>query len=73
MERSKKATQLNMVHEELRDCNRCKLSQGRKNIVFGYSNRQADLIFVGEGPGADEYEQGLPFVGRAGKNLTEII
>ena len=69
----KKATQLLQVREELGDCTRCKLSQGRKNIVFGSGNPQADLVFVGEGPGADEEEQGLPFVGRAGKKLTEII
>ena len=69
----KKATQLLQVREELGDCTRCKLSQGRKNIVFGSGNPQADLVFVGEGPGADEDEQGLPFVGRAGKKLTEII
>jgi uracil-DNA glycosylase family 4 len=69
----KKVTQLLQVREELGDCTRCKLSQGRKNIVFGSGNPQADLVFVGEGPGADEDEQGLPFVGRAGKKLTEII
>ena len=69
----KKATQLLQVREELGDCTRCKLSQSRKNIVFGSGNPQADLVFVGEGPGADEDEQGLPFVGRAGKKLTEII
>ena len=61
------------VREELGDCTRCKLSQERKNIVFGSGNPKADLVFVGEGPGADEDEQGLPFVGRAGKKLTEII
>ena len=73
MASGKKATQLAQVHKELGDCTRCKLSQGRKNIVFGSGNPQADLVFVGEGPGADEDEQGLPFVGRAGKKLTEII
>ena len=69
----KKVTQLLQVREELGDCTRCKLSQGRKNIVFGSGNPEADLVFVGEGPGVDEDEQGLPFVGRAGKKLTEII
>ncbi|MED5353061.1 MAG: uracil-DNA glycosylase, partial [Nitrospinota bacterium] len=64
---------LTQVREELGDCTRCKLSNGRKNIVFGSGNPSADLVFVGEGPGADEDEQGLPFVGRAGKKLTEII
>jgi uracil-DNA glycosylase len=73
MASGKKATQLAQVREELGDCTRCKLSQGRKNIVFGSGNPQADLVFVGEGPGADEDEHGLPFVGRAGKKLTEII
>ena len=64
---------LTQVRDELGDCTRCKLSNGRKNIVFGSGNPSADLVFVGEGPGADEDEQGLPFVGRAGKKLTEII
>ncbi len=73
MAAGKKANLLIDVREELGDCSRCKLSQGRKNIVFGSGNPQADLVFVGEGPGADEDEQGLPFVGRAGKKLTEII
>lgn len=61
------------VRDELGDCLRCKLSETRKTIVFGSGNPNADLVFVGEGPGADEDEQGLPFVGRAGKKLTEII
>ena len=61
------------VQEELGDCTRCKLSKGRKNIVFGSGNPNADLVFVGEGPGADVDEQGLPFVGRAGKKMPEII
>ena len=64
---------LTAVQKELGDCTRCKLSQTRKNIVFGSGNPNADLVFVGEGPGADEDEQGLPFVGRSGKKLTEII
>ncbi len=66
-------TMLDQVKAELGDCQRCKLCEGRKNIVFGSGNPNADLVFVGEGPGADEDEQGLPFVGRAGKKLTEII
>jgi uracil-DNA glycosylase family 4 len=61
------------VRDELGDCTRCKLSETRKTIVFGSGNPKADLVFVGEGPGADEDEQGLPFVGRSGKKLTEII
>lgn len=61
------------VREELGDCRRCKLCETRRNIVFGSGNPNADLMFIGEGPGADEDEQGLPFVGRAGKKLTDII
>ncbi len=55
------------------DCQRCKLARGRKNIVFGTGNPQTDLMFVGEGPGADEDAQGVPFVGRAGQLLTKMI
>jgi uracil-DNA glycosylase len=55
------------------DCRRCKLAPGRTNIVFGAGNPRAELMFVGEAPGADEDEQGLPFVGRAGQLLTKII
>ena len=61
------------VREELGDCTRCNLHKDRKTIVFGSGNPHADLVFVGEGPGADEDEQGFPFVGRAGRKLTEII
>ena len=61
------------VQKELGECTRCKLHNNRKSIVFGSGNPNADLVFVGEGPGADEDEQGFPFVGRAGKKLTEII
>lgn len=64
---------LEEIRREIGDCTRCKLSQGRTNIVFGSGNPNARLVFVGEGPGADEDAQGLPFVGRAGKKLTEII
>ena len=63
--------------EELRavlgDCTRCKLAGGRKTIVFGVGNPRADVMFVGEGPGEDEDLQGVPFVGRAGGLLTDII
>ncbi len=56
------------------DCTRCKLHKlGRKQVVFGVGNPQADLMFVGEGPGADEDEQGEPFVGRAGQLLNKMI
>jgi uracil-DNA glycosylase len=66
---------LAMLKEEIGpDCNRCKLhGLGRKQIVFGVGNPTADLMFVGEAPGADEDEQGEPFVGRAGQLLTKII
>ena len=59
--------------EEIGDCQRCKLAATRKTIVFGQGNPNARLMFVGEAPGADEDEQGLAFVGRAGQLLTEII
>jgi uracil-DNA glycosylase len=54
-------------------CTRCKLHKARTNIVFGVGNPKAELVFVGEGPGRDEDEQGEPFVGRAGKLLTQMI
>ncbi|MCB1021290.1 MAG: uracil-DNA glycosylase [Bryobacterales bacterium] len=55
------------------DCRRCKLCEGRSRIVFGSGDPDAKLVFVGEGPGADEDAQGLPFVGRAGQLLTQMI
>jgi uracil-DNA glycosylase len=62
------------IRAEIGDCTRCKLhTLGRKQIVFGVGNPEADLMFVGEAPGADEDEQGIPFVGRAGQLLTKII
>ena len=61
------------VREDLGECTRCKLHKGRNKIVFGDGSSKADLVFVGEGPGADEDAQGLPFVGRAGKLLTQMI
>ncbi len=64
---------LQVIREDIGDCTRCRLSQGRKNIVFGAGNENADIMFVGEGPGADEDEQGLPFVGRAGQLLNNMI
>jgi len=64
---------LTQVREELGECTRCKLHKGRKNIVFGVGNPKAWLVFVGEAPGADEDDQGEPFVGRAGQLLTRII
>src|SRR6516162_3276269 len=61
------------IREDIGDCTRCKLHKGRNKIVFGDGNPKAELVFVGEGPGADEDMQGLPFVGRAGKLLTQMI
>ena len=67
------AESLEQIRAELGDCRRCKLAPTRANIVFGSGNPRAALVFVGEAPGADEDEQGLPFVGRAGQLLTKII
>jgi len=68
------AARLVAIREDLGPCTRCKLhKQGRKQIVFGVGNPNADLMFVGEAPGADEDVQGEPFVGRAGQLLTKII
>ncbi len=64
---------LEAVRAWIGDCQRCKLAGGRKTIVFGQGSPQAQLMFVGEAPGADEDEQGLAFVGRAGQLLTDII
>jgi DNA polymerase len=61
------------IHTDLGDCTRCKLHRGRTKLVFGDGNPKAELVFVGEGPGRDEDAQGLPFVGRAGKLLTQMI
>jgi DNA polymerase len=67
------AAALEAIREELGDCQRCRLASGRKTIVFGQGNPHAELMFVGEAPGAEEDEQGLAFVGRAGQLLTDII
>lgn len=64
---------LDQIRRELGDCRRCKLCDGRKNLVFGSGNPRAELVFVGEGPGADEDAQGVPFVGAAGQLLTKMI
>jgi uracil-DNA glycosylase family 4 len=65
---------LRAIREDIGDCTRCKLhQQGRKQIVFGVGNPSADLMFIGEAPGADEDMQGQPFVGRAGQLLTNMI
>jgi DNA polymerase len=68
------AAALAAVRADIGDCMRCKLSRlGRTQVVFGVGNPDADLMFVGEAPGADEDVQGVPFVGRAGQLLTKII
>jgi DNA polymerase len=61
------------LYREASTCTLCPLAEGRTNVVFGSGNADADLMFVGEAPGAEEDRQGLPFVGRAGKLLTELI
>ena len=65
---------LRQIREDIGDCTRCRLhKQGRKQIVFGVGNPRAELMFIGEAPGADEDVQGEPFVGRAGQLLTNMI
>ena len=64
---------LDTIRSDLGACQRCKLHKGRKNIVFGYGNPRAKLVFVGEGPGYEEDMQGQPFVGQAGQLLTRIL
>ena len=64
---------LEAIREDLGDCTRCKLHKGRQSVVFGVGNPNADLMFIGEGPGYEEDRQGLPFVGPAGQLLTKII
>src|SRR5450432_4414832 len=61
------------IQQDIGDCRRCRLCEARNKIVFGVGNEQAKLVFVGEGPGADEDAQGIPFVGRAGQLLTQMI
>ncbi len=64
---------LEAIREDIGECTRCKLHEHRRNIVFGEGNQQAKLVFVGEGPGAEEDATGRPFVGRAGQLLDKII
>lgn len=70
---SEEVKNLGEIRAELGECERCKLNSTRKTIVFGEGNPKAELVFVGEGPGKDEDEQGRPFVGKAGKLLDKII
>ena len=58
------------LEEEAKKCRKCKLCQTRNKVVFGVGNKSADLMFIGEGPGADEDMQGIPFVGKAGKLMN---
>jgi DNA polymerase len=67
------AKSLEELNQLICNCMKCPLGDTRKNFVFGSGNPHADALILGEGPGADEDEQGLPFVGRAGKLLTEIL
>ena len=61
------------IRADIGDCKLCRLCEGRQTIVFGSGNERSPLVFVGEGPGAEEDQQGLPFVGRAGQLLTQMI
>ncbi len=69
----KKTKNLGDLYEKIHNCQNCPLGATRKNFVFGTGNPQADIMLIGEAPGADEDEQGKPFVGRAGQLLTKII
>lgn len=71
--RTDEGAQLADFHESIRDCRMCGLSEGRRTVVFGSGSPNADLMFVGEAPGADEDRTGLPFVGSAGALLTRMI
>ena len=61
------------LEKSIIDCKKCKLCSNRNNIVFGQGNKDADIMFIGEGPGTDEDAQGLPFVGKAGKLMDEAF
>src|SRR5581483_8179577 len=67
------AMELKAFERDIHECPNCALGKTRKNFVFGSGNPKAEVLFVGEAPGADEDEQGLPFVGKAGQLLTKII
>ncbi|MEE8490746.1 MAG: uracil-DNA glycosylase [Acidimicrobiia bacterium] len=64
---------LQLLAKEAAGCVRCRLHEGRTNVVFGEGNPEADLMFIGEGPGQHEDEQGLPFVGRSGELLSSLL
>ena len=67
------AAALKFLRSDIGDCSLCRLAKGRTNLVFGSGSPNADIMFIGEAPGADEDAQGLPFVGRAGQLLTNMI
>src|SRR6185312_7099649 len=73
MSPTERREQLKAVYEQANGCTRCPLHQTRTTVVFGSGNADADLMFVGEAPGANEDKQGLPFVGQAGKLLTKLL
>lgn len=64
---------LNEINEQVKKCNKCALCQNRTNTVFGDGNENADIMFIGEGPGADEDREGIPFVGKAGKLMNQAF
>lgn len=64
---------LEELENSIKGCNKCKLCSGRNNIVFGVGNENADIMFIGEGPGADEDAQGIPFVGKAGQLMNKAF
>lgn len=68
-----KATSLEELEKLICNCTSCRLHQNRNKFVFGTGNLNADVLVIGEGPGAEEDKQGLPFVGRAGKLLTDML
>ncbi|NLC87938.1 MAG: uracil-DNA glycosylase [Clostridiaceae bacterium] len=61
------------LEKSIINCNKCKLYQNRNNIVFGVGNKQAKIMFIGEGPGADEDKEGTPFVGKAGQLMNKAL
>src|SRR3954471_12447720 len=68
-----KSAALTEIRDDIGECTRCRLHKGRTRLVFGVGNVNADIMFIGEGPGADEDKQGEPFVGRAGQLLNNMI
>jgi len=72
-EKWEKTTSLDQLEKLISNCTKCRLHKGRNKFVFGSGNPNADVLVIGEGPGAEEDKQGLPFVGRAGKLLTDML